>query len=120
MGASGESSKIVSTLLAIDPGIRGCGAALFKNEKLISAAYVVNSVAAGSGPHECAQAARSVVEWVEWSLLAIDHPVAPGRKRHQSLGCLVLEWPQTYSGRSSRGDTNKLFPLSGVDGALAA
>jgi len=32
---------------------------------------------------------------------------------------VLCEWPQTYGGSSSRGDTNDLFPVAGVGGALA-
>ena len=92
--------------LSIDPGIRGCGCALWDSGKLVAAAYVKNSDEVCAVPRQCANMADKIAVWT----LGIVHPAMQ----------LVLEWPQTYGGRSSRGDANDLFPLAGIDGALAA
>lgn len=101
----------MSTLLSIDPGIRGVGAALWEHGYLIAAAYVKNRAATGGGPREAAMMAHSLVEWTlsQWS-----------NASSRTLDELVLEMPQTYGGRSAKGDTNDLLSLAAVDGAIAA
>lgn len=90
-------------ILSVDPGIRGCGCAMFDDDKkLFKAAYVKNLIVEGSGPRECTTMARAVHEWAGTGMFK-----------------LVVEWPQTYHGRSSRGDANDLFPLAGIGAALA-
>ncbi|KKW46542.1 MAG: hypothetical protein UY96_C0003G0045 [Parcubacteria group bacterium GW2011_GWB1_56_8] len=96
-----ETEHIV--LLSVDPGVRGCGCAFFCDGQLAAAAYVKNYAKAGSGPRECAQVAEAVSNWV-WMIP--DH--------------LVLEFPTSYGGRASTGNTNALFPLAAIDGAFAA
>ena len=98
----------MTTLLSIDPGIRGTGAAIFQDGLLTAAAYVKNFEKKGGGPYEAAKMAWAVFDWYEQR-----------SRSFAALNTLVLEWPQTYSGRASRGDTNDLFPLAGVDAALA-
>jgi len=95
-------------MLSIDPGIRGVGAALWEDGELIAAEYVRNLAKLGGGPGECREMARSVLLWTFRQY-----------EDGKSLQRLVLEWPRTYAGRASQGDTNDLFPLAAVDGALA-
>jgi hypothetical protein len=96
-------------VLAIDPGIRGCGVAAFDEGVLFKAVFVSNTVKEGSGPEECASMAHAVREWsahLGWG------------------GCetLALEVPQIYSrgGGKSLGDPNNIMPLFGVVSAIAA
>lgn len=96
----------MSFLLSIDPGIRGVGAALFDDGVLLVAEYVKNPEKKGGGPREALALARVVDEWCT--------AITSSRVHH-----LVLEWPQTYGGRSAKGDTNDLFALAAVDGAIA-
>jgi len=93
-------------VLAVDPGTRGCGAAIFVDGVLLDAAYVANSVEKGSGPGECAAMAHMVCYWTAST----------------DLDVLVCEIPQIYSrsASQSKGDPNKIMPLFGVDAALAA
>lgn len=93
--------------LSVDPGIRGCGCAIFVDGELRAAAYVRNPDKTGAGPGECQAMAQAIRDW----FVACSNYV---------LNILVLEWPQTYGGRAKRGDANDLFPLAGVDAALAA
>lgn len=102
-----------SLVLSIDPGIRGCGAALWHGRKLVAATYVKNPIGKGSGPLEALEAAHAVAGWVsEKSEGYRTFPPTPLE--------VVVEWPQTYGGRASRGDTNDLFALSAVDTAIVA
>jgi len=89
------------TLLSVDPGVRGCGVALFSEQKLVNAAYVKNSVAESCGPKEALALAVAVATW------------------SGPINALALEVPQTYKGRAKRGDANDLISLALVDGAIA-
>ena len=94
----------MSIILAIDPGIRGVGAALFVNSWLEACAYVANPSTKGNGPLECLTMAKAVNKWCQlMGHLVIDE--------------LVVEWPQVY--KVSKGDPNDLLALAGVDAALA-
>lgn len=97
-------------ILSVDPGARVCGCALFDVGVLVASALVKSSVEkdAKVGPHECYRMAREVLDW------SFD------RIKHTRLDVLVVEMPQTYGGRSSKGDANDLFSIAAVDGALAA
>jgi hypothetical protein len=97
-----------STLAAVDPGIRGCGVAVFEGGVLALCQYVVNPMEAGGGADAAATMAREVY-------YAID------RFRPRAL---VVEWPRVYAtairlGRS-KSDPNDLLALAGVDAAIAA
>jgi hypothetical protein len=100
----------VSVLLSIDPGVRGCGCALFRDGKLVAAAYVKNSAKKGNSPFECVGMA---IEVKSWTSIYVD-------SSREALDRLVLEFPQTYGGRAAKGDANDLFPLAAIDGAIVA
>ncbi len=90
--------------LSVDPGKQGCGAALWRADRLLRATYVKRRTMLGvEGPEGCTAMAIDVLNWASV---------------YGQLDRLVLEWPQTYSGRSSRGDTDDLLPLAGVDAAI--
>jgi len=94
----------VTALLSVDPGIRGSGGSLWENGTLVRATYIKNPLTEGGGPRECAAMAREIIVWADqWG-----------------VDCVICEWPQTYGGGASRGDTNDLFPVAGVGAALAA
>lgn len=106
------SGVVVSVLLSVDPGVRGCGAAIFFRNLLMAAAYVKNPVK--PGPIECVKSVAFTVKgWVTARAVA-------NLNRDEEVSRLVLEFPQTYGGRAARGDANDLFPLAAIDGALAA
>ncbi len=98
----------MSFTLSVDPGLCGAGVALWNDERLMRAAYVTSFASDEVAPEK-------VVERVRDMACAIHYWVRPC-----DVGQLVLEWPQTYSGRAARGDANDLFPLAGVDAALAS
>ena len=95
-------------MLAVDPGIRGCGVALFEARELRAAAYVPNMARSGNGPRECWLMASSINVWVA-------HTIA-----NERLDRLVLEWPQVYAPGKGKGDPNDLFALAGIGAALCA
>ena len=94
-------------LLAVDPGIRACGIAMFVGGTLQDADLVKSAAPVGDPtPTRCAAMAEAVLEraWGWWYVES-----------------LVVEWPQVYrAGRAKRGaDPNDLLLLAGVCGALA-
>ena len=91
-------------LLAVDPGIRGCGVAIFAGTDLARAGYVKNECKSGNGPREAAMMAWKIQAWAEL----------------YEIGGIAVEWPQVYRSAKLRGDPNDLLPLSAVAGALAA
>ncbi|MEO9195847.1 MAG: hypothetical protein ABI445_19510 [Polyangia bacterium] len=99
-------------LISVDPGIRGCGVAIFNDAKLVSAAYVKNPRLAGGGPDACVDMAREVYA----------HFAATFGGPFWSVD-LAVEWPRVYASRiragSSKGDPNDLLALCGVDAAVA-
>lgn len=105
-------------LLSIDPGARGCGCALWRDGKLTAAKYVKNPADKGLGPSVARDMAHMVKAWVCDHVRTWDHRFVGAFEL--VLDKVILEWPQTYSGRAAKGDTNDLFTLAAVDGAIAA
>lgn len=95
-------------LLSVDPGIRGVGAAIFRDGHLYRCDYVRSPARAGAGPRECALVAWEVRTWVGTGTEIVTE--------------IVFEWPRIYArgGGRSKGDPNDLRALCGVDGAVAA
>lgn len=95
--------------LAIDPGIRGCGVAIFEDSTLEEALYIKNPSKTGNGIPEIATMAEGIYEWLGGSCCGPD------------VRRLILEWPQIYrAGRSKAGvDANDLLPLAGLNCMLA-
>lgn len=94
-------------VLAVDPGIRACGAALFAADGVLWKAALVRCSTDVSVP---APARCEAMAWEASQWGGVDREV------------LALEWPQVYrAGRGKRGaDPNDLLLLAGVCGALAA
>lgn len=93
-------------MLSVDPGIRGCGVALWESaaKRLVSCAYVKNPALTGEGPVEAARMAGAI-----YTLNA-----------KNDVSFLALEWPQVYRVGKQKGDNNDLLPLAGVQAALVA
>ena len=113
--------------LAIDPGKRRAGVTLFSlDSKRIVAAGLVSCDSKEEGPTAARMLAEVTLAWATGRASArigrigID---AWGFDLHHinlhHIKQFVAEWPQTYGGRASQGDTNDLFPLAALDGALA-
>lgn len=98
----------MSVLLSLDPGIRGCGVAIFSDGLLSQAAYVCNPCLEGSGAAEAA----SMASWVQ------------GFFSNWKVDEIAVEWPRIYASRiregSSKADPNDLLALTGVGAALVA
>src|SRR4051812_5745656 len=93
------------SVLAIDPGLRGCGCAIFAFGDLYRAAYVPS----GSDAHR-ADAWRSMADKVfEW-----------GNDRPFALDEVAIECPTLYNGRSAKGDGRDLIDLAAVVGGICA
>lgn len=109
-----------NVLLSIDPGLRGCGAAVFLDGKLLRAEYVKNTAPEDlNGPRAWALMAVSVLCWAT-ALLNDAIPPTALLSTVWPIDRLAVEMPQTYGGRAKKGDANDLLPLAGVDAALAA
>lgn len=98
-------------ILAIDPGLRHCGCAVFTGTKLAelhAAALVKNTNKTERGPQAAFEMALAVANW------------AGSVNARPSL--LVLEYPRVYVDQQRRAsnDPNDLLELACVDGALAA
>lgn len=92
-------------LLAIDPGIRGCGVAVYTPHGLRWAGYVKNP-ASGDTAEACLALARAVED------AAVDEGQLP------VIGEIAFEWPRVYTIGKGKGDPNDLLPLVGVCMAL--
>ncbi len=99
----------MSYLLAIDPGIAGCGiACMGAYSNLVHAAYVPNPTHNSKKEHDPPQvlgAAKAVHEYI-WRIFKEE----PAR--------VVFEWPRIYSIDKQKGDPNDLPALVGISMAL--
>lgn len=101
----------MSTVVALDPGIRGCGLAVGSSGShvMLSCAYIKNPEARGNGLLQVLSMAQALTSGLRAAGLEQREPIR-----------LVVEWPQVYAGRM-RGnkDPNDLLPLTAVIGAFA-
>ncbi len=97
-------------LLSIDPGLRACGCALFKDGRLTAAALVKNTEKTLRGPVAHLEMAWAVRRWVCMNISLTAR-----------VGTMKLEFPRVYPNHSNKRpeDPNDLLELAGVDGALA-
>jgi hypothetical protein len=95
----------VTTLIAIDPGLRVAGAAVFENAVLTWAGLVRNPVKKERGPEAWMAMAREV-----------EKVVYVKANRNDAL---VTEYPQVYRGPRQKGDPADLIELTGVAGAIS-
>lgn len=96
-------------LLAIDPGIRGCGCAFFDGGRLTKAAYVKNPMKEGNTAAAARAMAGAVLE------LFVPYGAV--------VNAIALEWPRIYASRiragATKADPNDLLGLAAVDAAIA-
>lgn len=95
-----------SDVVAVDPGIAGCGVAYASRGALLKALYVRNVPGILSPAERCERMGRAVRDAVQ----------ALPRGAHSPR--LVLEWPQVRTAGKGRGDPNDLLFLAGVDAAI--
>lgn len=89
-------------ILSVDPGLRGCGVALWDAGRLAQAAYVENPMKTGRGPAAYRAMGDELSKLTVWG----SEPLH-----------VVLELPRVYP--VSKGDPNDLIDLAGVVGAIA-
>lgn len=92
---------------AVDPGIRGCGVAIFDYASgLVAVDYVRSPLKSGCDARAAAEVARAVI------------------KRADYVDEFAVEWPRVYASQiragRSKADPNDLLALCGIGGALAA
>ena len=92
----------ISYVLSMDPGIRGCGCAVWCGPHLMKAAYIANTVDKGNDVRAVVHMAKQVEEFA-------------GR-----IDGFICESPQVYNESASKKNDNDILPLVGVDGAVAA
>jgi hypothetical protein len=96
-------------ILAIDPGIRHCGFALF-DEKLL---YVAGLIKNKSKESEF-EAGVYMAWYVHEHVTKIELPLG------ERIDTLVSERPQVYTSAKLKGDPNDLVALGGVVGAIGS
>jgi hypothetical protein len=102
-GPGGE----MSVLLCVDPGLRGCGCAVFADGALVRAAYVPSPEQSARGPVAWLAMSEAVTVWYGQLV------------RFPSE--LLLEVMRIYPrSDQQKGDPNDLLELNGVQGAIAA
>lgn len=99
----------MTRLLAIDPGINGCGVAVFDAGKLVEACYVKSDAPTSVPAIERVQA---MARWVQEYASSIWPVTGPAE--------IALEWPQVYTQGKLKGDPNDLLLLAAVDAAICA
>ncbi|MFA6031272.1 MAG: hypothetical protein WC969_15590 [Elusimicrobiota bacterium] len=92
-------------MLSVDPGIRGCGVAVWEAGVLKRCAYVKNRVVENT-PFTLAARAMAAQVYLYLGETAL-------------VSILALEWPQVYRVGKQKGDNNDLLPLAGVQAAIA-
>lgn len=99
--------------VALDPGIRHCGVALFLSNRLVRAGLARNPEATLRGPAAWMTMARAVED-----MLAAWLP-EEGFVGGDEL-ILAAELQQVYRGPAAKADPDDLFQLTGVVGAVTA
>lgn len=97
-----DELRNVPLLLAIDPGVRGCGVALFRGSILEQAVYLEG--------HSHAQRAGG---WLAMVSAVVEFIGA------RAVYQLVTELPQVYVTQRAKGDPNDLIQLAAVVGGLS-
>lgn len=101
----------MSYLLSIDPGLRKCGSALWRNGQLVAAQLIVGDA---RGSLDEAGVVEKIVSEIEtWVQLESSFEFL----RYQNSK-MVCEYPRTYGGRAKKGDANDLVGVALVAGAV--
>ena len=94
-------------ILAIDPGLRHFGAALFDGVTLARAALIRNPIKTGNDLAVGFAACEALIRWLG------DRTVIG------SIHTVIVEIPRVYPAANQKGDQNDLIALAGVAYALA-
>lgn len=92
-------------ILCIDPGLRGCGVALFDGARLHHAEYVKNPAVEGRG-YSCHRLMAGAV----WNSVF---------KLDVGIGAVLIEHPVYYGSTHGKGDPNDLLDVVAVGAAIA-
>ncbi len=104
-------------VIALDPGIRGCGLAILRDTStgvmVMRGEYVRNPVKQGNDPYACVAMVKALCDVIE----SFTHGWINGDR---GLWDVVVEWPRIYDSLAKKGDKaaadpNDLLPLCGVD-----
>jgi|APCry1669188970_1035186.scaffolds.fasta_scaffold01748_7 hypothetical protein len=90
-------------ILAIDPGVRALGVALFGGlgqMNLMRAALIRNPIKVGNGPEVAFAACEALVRWLEVDARRIE--------------TVIVEIPRVYGAAQQKGDQNDLIALAGI------
>ena len=91
-------------ILCVDPGLRGCGVALFDGGHLLRAAYVKNPVEHGRGYKAHAQMGLAVYDWLD-----------------AEIDRVIIEHPRVYPGSAQqKGDPNDLLDVAAIGASCAS
>jgi hypothetical protein len=96
--------------VSIDPGIRGCGVALWDYGCLQRADYVKNPVTEGDDIEAVLAMAREITAW---ALIG-----GQTLKDRSEPWFTVFEWPRVYTAGKLKGDPNDLLPLVAIGAAV--
>lgn len=96
-------------LVALDPGIRGCGVAYYAGTCLARAGYVRNPTKKGDDTTAVASVVAALTEWVKGC----------GGCYLSETRILAVERPQIYTWGKGKGDPNQLIPLAEIGAGLA-
>lgn len=96
----------MSELLAtLDPGLRACGIAVFRDSTLVAAGLPRNPQQRGRGGQTWFAMSLSVRLWLH-------------ERGFVTLRRVIAECPQVYTAGKAKGDPNDLIELAGVVGAV--
>lgn len=91
------------TFISVDPGVRGCGVAVFSGD-LLRAFYVKNPIEKGDDYAAAANMASAVLNSV----------------LHDAATTAIIECPMVYSGAKQRGAQSDIVAVAGVSYSIAA
>ena len=97
------SALTIGGTVAVDPGIRGSGVALFRGNVLVWAGYVANPQA-GNDAFAASRMALAITDEVH--------------RHNVGVHVVCFEMPVVRDARHSKGDPNDLLPLAAINGAL--
>ena len=103
-------------LVCVDPGLRGCGAAWFRDGVLRQAAYVKNPLERDRGPVVHAEMSLAVSEW--WTNIITSYGIGSAER------CFYVEFPVIYGqAQQKKGGSasdNDVLDVAGVASSCMA
>jgi len=100
----------MSTLLSVDPGLRGCGCALWRDGQLVRAAYRLGNSDQNASFADVVESMAYSVYLFAWDYRPNDEDGNPH--------AVVIERQRVYGGRAKRGDASDLIDVAVVVGTV--